>query len=362
MTNPNDAVGTNGAYEGRTSVNAFNDVMGGLTRGVLSGWVCSPSSGMTIQLGGDGTSRDVAIAEDNAGNKTSINNISQAPVEVTLSAAPATGSRIDAIVAYVDNPPQGDAAQVDNFAACGLIAVSGTAANNPVVPTDGIIRTAITGDGANGATAYYVILATVRVGTNVSTIGSGVITQGTPAEVTASLADGSVTADKIDWTTINPRWRVASVVSGTNEFVIPAGYKHYRLVMRFGSTAPTTAARPTIGTSSKSGQSFMAGIYADGSTVGTITNAVAEENSPIVAYLSGVANTLAMAPFVEINLERLGTNGFVGNYRSTGSGLDFTMVGKIEFTAGTTGDFYLFARRNNSTISGVSGYVEVLEN
>ena len=192
MTNPNDAVGTNGAYEGRTSVNAFNDVMGGLTRGVLSGWACSPSAGMTIQLGGDGTSRDVAIAEDNAGNKTSINNISEAPIEVTLSAAPATGSRIDAIVAYVDNPPQGDAAQVDNFAACGLIAVSGTAANNPVIPTDGIIRTAITGDGANGATAYYVILATVRVGTNVTTIGSGVITQG---------ANAQISSDKIDFAT-----------------------------------------------------------------------------------------------------------------------------------------------------------------
>lgn len=216
MTNPNDAVGTNGAYEGRTSVNAFNDVMGGLTRGVLSGWACSPSSGMTIQLGGDGTSRDVAIAEDNAGNKTSINNISEAPINVTLSAAPATGSRIDAIVAYVDNPPQGDAAQVDNFAACGLIAVSGTAASTPVVPTDGIIRTAITGDGANGATAYYVILATVLVGTNVSTIGSGVITQGAKAQSQVEIPNTSITQGKIDFSSFHASAPVSLGWSGTN--------------------------------------------------------------------------------------------------------------------------------------------------
>lgn len=182
MTNPNNAVGTNGAYDGRTSVNAFNDIMGAFSgRGVLSGWACSPKSGMTASLGGDGSTRDVAIAEDNAGNKTSINNISGQPIDVTIPAAPATGNRIDLIVAYVENPPQGDPAQVDNFQACGLITVSGTAAAFPVAPNDTTIRNAITSDGATGATAYYVVLAQVRVGTGVTSIGSGVITQGAKA-------------------------------------------------------------------------------------------------------------------------------------------------------------------------------------
>ncbi|MBQ5908875.1 MAG: hypothetical protein IIW85_00935, partial [Bacteroidaceae bacterium] len=112
MTNPNNAVGTNGAYNGRTSVNAFNDIMGAFTKGVVSGWNCTPKSGMTVSVGGDGSTRDVAIAEDNAGNKTSINNISGQPIDVTIPAAPATGNRIDLIVAYVENPPQGDPAQV----------------------------------------------------------------------------------------------------------------------------------------------------------------------------------------------------------------------------------------------------------
>ena len=70
MTNPNNAVGTNGAYGGRTSVNAFNDILGAFSSGILSGWVCSPDTGLTLALGGDGTTRDVAVAEDTAGNKT----------------------------------------------------------------------------------------------------------------------------------------------------------------------------------------------------------------------------------------------------------------------------------------------------
>lgn len=212
MTNPNNAVGTNAAYDGRTSVNAFNDDLTIYSRGILSGWGCSPKSGMTVTVGGNGTDRDAAVAEDNAGNKTSINNISGSPIDVTIPAAPATNSRIDLIVAYADNPPTGVSTVADNPAACGIIVVSGTAAANPTQPTNATIRSAITTDGATGATAYYVILAKIRVGQGVTTIGSGVITQGdvvtsyaTPATdtvVTDSIADGAITSDKIDYATL----------------------------------------------------------------------------------------------------------------------------------------------------------------
>lgn len=204
MTNPNNAVGTNAAYGGRTSVNAFNDGLNIYSRGIISGWACSPKSGMTVQIGGNGTERDVAAAEDNAGNKTSINNISGSPIDVTIPAAPATNNRIDIIVAYADNPPSGTSTVVDNPAACGIIVVSGTAASSPTAPTDATIRSAITADGASGSTAYYVILAQIRVGTSVTTIGSGVITQGDVVISNAQLADSSVTSDKIDWATLAP--------------------------------------------------------------------------------------------------------------------------------------------------------------
>jgi len=221
MTNPNNAIGTNGAFDGRTSPNALNDITAAYTAGIISGWACAPKTGMTVTLGGSATVRDVALAEDNADNKLTINNRSGAGVDVTLDAAPSTNNRIDAIVAYVDNPSTGDGSTTDNPTACGIIAVKGTVAANPVQPSDAQIRSAITTDGATGGTAYYVILATIRVGTNVSTIGAGVITQGAKATTdganlptinTANIADGaittaklaatSVTNAKIDWTTV----------------------------------------------------------------------------------------------------------------------------------------------------------------
>lgn len=197
MTNPNDSVGTNAGYNGRTSSRAFNDVLGALSRGVLSGWACSPKSGMTVQLGGNGADRDVAIAEDNAGNRTTINNRLGTPIDVTIGDAPTTNSRIDLIVAYAESNIQGEGAtDVDFPSGVGIIAVEGTAAANPVKPDDGAIRSAITTDGATGASAFYVVLAEILVGTSVSTIGSGVITQGGKAQIASSTTSDLISAIK----------------------------------------------------------------------------------------------------------------------------------------------------------------------
>ena len=214
MTNPDNTVGTNAGYDGRTTPNAFNDILGTFSRGVISGWTCTPKSGMTVQLGGDGSTRDVAIAEDNAGNKTTINNRTATPVEITLAGAPATGNRIDSIVAYVDSAQSGQGAtDVDFPSITGIIAVSGTAAGSPTAPTEAQIRSAITNDGADGASSFYVVLANITVGQGVTTIGSGVISAGTPAQMWAGhLLDASVGSDKltaqavwsnnINWSTI----------------------------------------------------------------------------------------------------------------------------------------------------------------
>lgn len=192
MTNPNNAVGTNAAYGGRTSVNAFNDDLSAYSRGVLSGWACAPSSGLTVALGGNGTTRDVAVAEDVTGNKTSINNISGAPIEVTIDAAPASNSRIDVIVAYVDSTLQGSATVTDNYGVCGLITVSGTASSSPSAPSESAIRSAITADGAAGATAYYVVLAKITIASGTTDLTTTNISAGDEAKITS---------DKVDFTT-----------------------------------------------------------------------------------------------------------------------------------------------------------------
>lgn len=215
MTNPNNSVGTNGAYGGRTSVNAFNDILGGFSRGILSGWVCSPSSGLVVVIGGDGTTRDVAIAEDNAGNKTTINNISGSPISVTIPSAPASNSRIDLIVAYVDNPPEGVSTTADNPAACGLIVVSGTAASTPIAPNDSAIRTAITVDGASGTTAYYVILGQITISSGTTNIVSGDISQAGYSLLNLNqLGDDSITSAKLDMSTLGGDYSLNEVNTG----------------------------------------------------------------------------------------------------------------------------------------------------
>lgn len=197
MTNPNNAVGTNAAYNGRTSPDALNDILGSFTAGIVGGWACVPKTGMTVQLGGTAGTRDVAIAEDNNGNKITVDNRSGAPIDVTIDASPSTNSRIDVIVAYVDNPSTGDGSTTDNPTTCGIIAVKGTVAANPTAPNDTAIRSAITTDGATGGTAYYVKLAEIAVGTSVTTIGSGSITAGAAAISLAELGAGAVKTENI---------------------------------------------------------------------------------------------------------------------------------------------------------------------
>ena len=237
MTNPNNAIGTNAAYSGRTSVNAFNDDLAAYSRGILTGWNCQVDTGLTVILGGGHSVRDVAIAEDNSGNKTTINNISLDEVPVTLDTAPGANSRIDAIVAYVDNPPQGSNSTADNPEACGIIPVAGTPAVDPQAPDDNAIRTAITADGASGTTAYYVILAKITVPTGTTDLIPGYIEQGDKAVLnTNQIADSSITSSKIDFTTMN-----TAEIKSTSA---PVGYSVICSYKRLGNIVIATVDNP----------------------------------------------------------------------------------------------------------------------
>ena len=239
-TNPNNAVGTNAAYSGRTSVNAFNDDLAAYGRGILSGWACSPSTGLKVQLGGSGITRDVAVAVDNAGNRTTINNISGSPIEMTISAAPSTNSRIDAIVAYVDNPAEGVSTVADNPAACGMIVVKGTAAASPVEPNETMIRSAITADGASGVTAYYAVLATVKIASGTTDLTSANIFRGPSAGIGAQNIDFTTFPGPLitlsstyqikyikagNIVNVQMSWGSRTVSDGTQLATLPEGYR-----------------------------------------------------------------------------------------------------------------------------------------
>lgn len=233
MTNPNNAIGTNGAYGGRTSVNAFNDNLAiYLSRGVLSGFVVSPNTGMSVAIGGDLTTRDVAIAEDNIGNKTTIDNISGSPVVLNIAGAPASNSRIDAIVAYVDNPAQSSATETDNPSACGLLDVQGAVSASPSQPDENAIRTAITTDGASGSTAYYVVLGYITVANGTTDITSEMIDQANKTSIGDNLvgsnavANGAISSAKIDSTTLF----TSQAGQGLGAFVLSDSIENYDII------------------------------------------------------------------------------------------------------------------------------------
>lgn len=208
MTNPNDSVGTNGAYGGRTSVNALNDVLASFTgRGVLSGWAVTASSGMTVSVGGSGGVRDVAIAEDNAGNRTTVDNRSSSPISVTLSAASSSSTRVDYIVAYVNNPATVLVTTIDNPGTCGIIAVNGTTS----APTESAVRSAITADGGTGSTAYYVVLATITIAAGMTDLTDSNIAQGVKASSNVDYATQETQVGT--WIDGSPVYR--SVLQGT---------------------------------------------------------------------------------------------------------------------------------------------------
>lgn len=217
MTNPENALGTNGAFGGRTSVNAFNDVLSAFRdvdsgAGIISGWEAEINDGQQLELGGKNGVRDVAVAEDPSGNLTTINNISGVPIALDLPAPPVAGTRYDMAVAYVVNPPQGTSTSADNPAACGIVVVDGGTDGASASGVDETIRQAITQDGAAGTTAYYVVLCQV-----LRTVGQVVISPGNilPGKDRSVGGKFPVAAQNIDWSTFGSRYTKNTTSTGT---------------------------------------------------------------------------------------------------------------------------------------------------
>lgn len=265
MTNPENAIGTNAAYGGRTSVNAFNDLASGFAsnaRGILSGWRVQVNDSNQILLGGAAGVRDVALAQDPNGNITTVNNISGQPITVTLPAAPQSGSRTDAIVAYVTNPPQGSSTTPDNPGACGLIVVAGYTPNS--VQGDNQIREAITQDGAAGTNAYYVILAEALREAGETVLPTGRVLQSLP--LGAPFTGNQIAKDTLDssnfkwsklasYTTHGSRDNVGSTEIVLASYTIPADGIY--AISAEGSTAVTGGTRHIFNLTIKNNDTTM---------------------------------------------------------------------------------------------------------
>ena len=176
MTNPDNIVRVRARNGGRASVYEANGWCQAYTSGLLegNGVLQNTSADMNVLVGGSATKPDVVLAENAAGYKIALDLVGQQAVAIT---APASNSRVSAIVAYTDDLSLATTEDTvtGSPASCGLIVVNGTAAASPSAPTDTQIRNAITSDGATGSQAAYCVIATITVASNTTIIDNSLI-------------------------------------------------------------------------------------------------------------------------------------------------------------------------------------------
>lgn len=194
MTNPDNIVRVRARNGGRASVYEANGWCQAYGSGILEGTgvVQNTVANMTVLVGGSSSKPDVLIAQSPAGYKIALDLVGQQPVTIT---APASNSRISAIVAYTDDLAleSTEDTVTGSPASCGLIVVNGNTSASPSAPTDTQIRSAITSDGATGSQASYAIIATIRVASNTTSITNALITR----------KQAGVQSSKIDFATFN---------------------------------------------------------------------------------------------------------------------------------------------------------------
>lgn len=226
MTNPNNIVRVRARNGGRASVYEANAWAQGFSMGILEGYgvTQNTSADMNVLVGGSATKPDVLIAQNPAGYKIALDIIGRQAVAIT---APASNSRISAIVAYTNDlslsTTQDDV--TGSPASCGLIVVNGTAAANPVAPTDSQIRTAITSDGATGSQAAYCVIATIKVASNTTLITNSLIStnQATIGAKNIDLATSIAYSKISNTTTYSDETTMATIeIPSTGKYYIEA--------------------------------------------------------------------------------------------------------------------------------------------
>lgn len=166
-----------------------------------------------------------------------------ADVSVTISTANPSNPRIDAIVLYVDKAANTPGTS-NNPGIIKAMAVAGTPAGSPTAPTSGAIQSAV------GAVNPYIKIADVRVNASVTQITNTNITDARTFLAlpnsfvnTAAIADGAITAGKIDYSTMSypfPNYSAASDITAGTYTATKNGWITVRAIVAtstFGSNA-----------------------------------------------------------------------------------------------------------------------------
>ena len=155
-------------------------------RGYLSGFACTQTepAGMTIQIGG-GSNADSALLVLSEGKCVLLSTDGE-PEVVTIPTAPASGSRIDTVVSYIDTTsadPEAETPGTPEYV--HTIVVSGTAASSPSAPTDAQIVSALPA----GANSKYYRWCDVKVAQSQTVITN------------SNITDRKPTSPNVYWTT-----------------------------------------------------------------------------------------------------------------------------------------------------------------
>ncbi|MFI2837533.1 hypothetical protein [Mycolicibacterium sp. PDY-3] len=237
-----------GLENSKTNIEGFmKDMRALFTGGVASNF--SATSLQVVQRGaGANMSVDVSIGDAHLVRPTSDYSFyvwQDAATNVAITTAPATNSRIDAIVAWVDTSVT-NVSLNNSPGSLKFSAIVGIVAGSPVAPIDSAIQTAL------GSTVAWTRLANVTVGTSVTSIVNAnisdqrsAITSRTSAGAntvgTTAIADGAVTGSKLATTSIRLGYAQitanAGVVGGTVKQVpgltstvtVPAGGRSVKI-------------------------------------------------------------------------------------------------------------------------------------
>ena len=188
-------------------------------RAYFSGFACTQTSpaGMSIQIGGgdEVDSAAIFIGSDRA----VLLSTDGTPQTVTIPTAPASGSRIDAVVSYIDiSSPSAEDETPGTPEYVHTIVVSGTASGSPSAPTDAQIVSALPA----GANAKYYRWCDVRVAQGATTITNSSITDKKPASPNVYWTTSDINSLALTQArSVSPRY-ASRVTISANSYTAPS--------------------------------------------------------------------------------------------------------------------------------------------
>ena len=239
-------------------------------RGYFSGFACTQTNpaGMSIQIGGRSAPDSALLVLTNG--RCVLLSTDGTPQTVTIPTAPASGSRIDAVVSYIDtSSPSAEDETPGTPEYVHTIVVSGTASGSPSAPTDSQIVSALPA----GANAKYYRWCDVRVAQGATVITNSNITDKKPASPNVYWTTSDITdiADEAAEEAVAPFANWNKVATITRDF----GYAKQATLIRVGNIVicKTTGGngKPAAGTWFDTGIKCPGGYKPRAGTVGTIT-------------------------------------------------------------------------------------------